>query len=92
MFYLLCRNRVADFTKWKKVFDSHQNAHRDAGLYLVHFWRELDDPDNIFFVFQVSNIDTAKAFINAPEAKKADKTAGVIDSEIHFLENNISNF
>jgi hypothetical protein len=31
MIHLLCRNKVADFAKWKQVFDSHARAHREAG-------------------------------------------------------------
>ena len=35
MTYMLVRNRVADFAKWKAVFDSHSEAHKEAGFRLV---------------------------------------------------------
>lgn len=31
---MLCRNRVADFDTWWKVFESHAEDHRAAGLHL----------------------------------------------------------
>ncbi len=31
---MLCRNTVADIAWWKRVFDSHAGAHREAGLTL----------------------------------------------------------
>ena len=30
MTYMLCRNRVKDFARWKAVFSSHADAHREA--------------------------------------------------------------
>jgi hypothetical protein len=86
MKYMLCRNRVADYAKWKRVFASHAQAHRDSGLTLVHFWRSLDDPNNVFFLFEISSIEKAQAFINAPDAAEAAKASGVIDGEYHFVE------
>lgn len=52
MIHMLVRNRVADFAKWKRIFDSHAEAHREAGLHLVHLWRSLEDQNNVFFLFE----------------------------------------
>ena len=86
MTYMLCRNRLVDFARWKRVFDSHAAAHRAAGLNLLHLWRSLDDPNNAFFLFEVKSIEKARAFIRAPEAAEAGRASGVIDGEMHFLE------
>jgi len=86
MTYMLCRNRVTDFAKWKGVFDSHAEAHCAAGLNLVQLWRTLDEPNNVVFLFEVDSIEKAKAFINAPEAAETGKAAGVVDGDYQFLE------
>ena len=86
MVVMLCRNRVADFEKWKKVFDSNPQAVRDAGLRLVKLWREVKEPNNVFFLFEVTDTDKARAFITSPAAAEAGKTSGVLDGECHFLE------
>ncbi|MEK6322545.1 MAG: hypothetical protein AABN33_12790 [Acidobacteriota bacterium] len=86
MIRMLCRNKIADFEKWKAVFDSHADAQREAGLRLEHLWRSVEDPNNIFFVFEVSDIEKARAFINAPEAEEAGRASGVLDGEYHFIE------
>ena len=86
MIDMLCRNRVADFAKWKGVFDSHSQPHRDAGLHLKNGWRDMKQPDNVFFLFEVTNIDKAREFISNPAAAEAGKSAGVLDGEYHFLE------
>jgi hypothetical protein len=85
MTYMLCRNRVADFPRWRAVFASHEAAHRKAGLQLVNLWRSVEEPNNIFFLFEVASIDMAREFINDPEAAKAGQASGVIDGEYHFV-------
>ena len=52
MLFMLCRNRVRDFETWKKLFDSHAQAHREAGLHLTSLWRSTDEPNNVFFLFE----------------------------------------
>jgi hypothetical protein len=86
MIALLCRNRVSDFSKWKCVFDSHARAHRNAGLHLQTLWRGVEEPNNVFFIFDVADLEKAQAFISNPAAAEAAKTSGVLDGEYHFLE------
>ena len=85
MTYMLCRNRVADFSRWKAVFVSHQAAHQEAGLRLVHIWRAIEDANDIFFLFEVDSMEKARGFIGNPEAAKAGEVAGVLDGEYHFI-------
>jgi hypothetical protein len=85
MLHMLCRNRVADFARWKTVFDSHANAHRTAGLCLLHLWREQGDPDNVFFLFEVEDREKALAFVSDPAAAAAAEESGVIDGELRIL-------
>jgi hypothetical protein len=86
MHVMLCRNRVEDFATWKAVFDSHAEAHSDTGLRLMNLWRGLEEPNNIFFLFKITDIDKARAFIDQPEAAEAGRVSGVLDGEYHFLE------
>jgi len=86
MIYMLCRNRVVDFSRWKTVFASHAAAHQEAGLRLVNVWRTVDEPNNVFFMFEVASVDKAREFISNPEAAKAGAASGVLDGEYHFVE------
>ncbi|NIM49126.1 MAG: hypothetical protein GTO22_07675 [Gemmatimonadales bacterium] len=85
MLAMLCRNRVKDFQRWKDVFDSHEEAHRRAGLRLVHLWQAVEEPNEVFFLFEVDDLDLALAFTSAPEAAEAGRASGVLDGELHFL-------
>jgi len=52
----------------------------------MNLWRGLEDPNNVFFLFEVTSLDKARAFISNPAAAKAGKRSGVLDGEYHFLE------
>jgi hypothetical protein len=84
--FLVCRNRVTSFARWKRVFDAHRAAHRAAGLTLRQLTRGLDDKNQVFFMFEIESIEKARGFINDPAAAEAGKTAGVLDGEYHFVE------
>ena len=86
MVMMLCRNRVEDFSNWKRIFDSQASACRDAGLRLRNLWRDVEDPNNVFFLFDVASLDKAREFISSPTAAEIGKSSGVIDGECHFIE------
>ncbi len=84
--YLLCRNKVRDYRKWRKLFDGDAQAHREAGLVLTHVWRDSASKNNVFFLFVVENLKKAKAFISAPDAKQQATESGVTAGDYHFLD------
>ena len=83
---MLCRNRVKDFSTWKRIFDSHASEGRDAGLHLRSLWREVGDSNNVFLLFDVSSIEKARELISSPAAVEVGKASGVIDGECYFLD------
>lgn len=86
MLVMLCRNRVQDFSEWKRIFDSQCDEQRGAGLRLTHLWRDVEDRNNVFFLFEVSDKQKALALINSPDAAEIGKKSGVVDGECHFLD------
>jgi hypothetical protein len=83
---MLCRNRVADFDRWRAVFASHEAAHREAGLELVGLWRGVEDANEVCFLFAVARMDRAREFIADPGAAEAGRASGVIEGEYRFLD------
>jgi hypothetical protein len=83
---MLCKHRVADFTKWHRVFKSHTEAHRKAGLQLLHLLHDTTDPNHIVYLFRVHDVNKAKALTQAPDASQAAQDSGVIGvPELLFL-------
>jgi|CZKI01.1.fsa_nt_gi hypothetical protein len=67
------------------MFDSHSGAYRAAGLQLKGLWREEGRPNEVFFLFEVSNMGKPKAFIAAPAAAEAGAISRVVDGQYHFI-------
>ena len=85
--YMLCRNKVADFATWKKVFDAHAEAQRQSGLHLQRLWRGLDNPNEVFMLFEVTDIDKARNFVASPKVPDAQCQSGVLEKpDIFFME------
>ncbi len=82
---LLVRNKVADYGRWRRLFDEQGEAARAAGLSLRQLWRSVDDPNDVFFLFEVEDRGRAEAFMHAPEAAAVGQAAGVVDGEYNFL-------
>lgn len=86
MIRMICWNEVKDFVAWKAVFDSHAEAHRAAGLTLEGVWRDIDDPDEVIYIFQVSDLEKARVFVRAPAGIESAHKAGVTDGSIWFAK------
>lgn len=87
MLYMLCKHKVADFTKWHRVFEAHAEAQRKAGLYLLHLFRDVADPKNIVLLFRADELNKARAFAEAPDARESAQNSSVIGlPEILFLD------
>ncbi len=83
---LLCRNLVKDFDKWYEVFQSHAVSHEISGIEALKIWTNMDNPNDVFFLFKVHDRSKAEAFMNSPEAEEAGRIAGVIEGECFFVE------
>jgi hypothetical protein len=51
MNYVLVRHKIADFSKWKPVYDAHLPARRKAGANEKHLLHNIDDPSEVIILF-----------------------------------------
>ena len=86
MAHLLVRHKVADFARWKAVFDGHAAAQRAAGITVTHVMRNVEDPGEVILLFDVEDVERAKAFVFSPQVPVAQQESGVADKpDIYFL-------
>lgn len=84
--YMLVRNTVSDFDTWKAVFDEQGPAAAEAGFDLIHLWRSMDDPHEVFFLLRFDEVKRARAYLEAPHQPGVGERAGVTDGEIWYLQ------
>jgi quinol monooxygenase YgiN len=73
----LVAHRVADYDRWKKVFDDHLPARREAGCLGHHINRGADDPNMIYIYCPATDVDKVRAFLASPDLEDVMKNAGV---------------
>ena len=77
MAHMIIRHKVADFSKWKPVYEDHRSAREAAGLKELHLWRNADDPNEVILLLDVSDVAKAKKFSGSSELKEKMQAAGV---------------
>ena len=83
---LLVRNKFKDFSIWHAYFQEDSAAAAAHGVTLAALWQTADDPNDVFFLLDVENVDRANAFMARPESQEIGIKSGVIDGEFHYLE------
>ena len=83
---LLVRNKVKDFSKWHAYFEEDSIAAAEYGVTLTGLWQTADDPNNMFFLLNIEDVDRANEFMARPESQEIGIKSGVIDGEFHYLE------
>jgi len=76
MFVLAINHAVADYDKWKAVYDQFPPTVDGAKFARVN--RGVDDPNNVTVVAGFDSMDVLKGFIDDPELKTKMMEAGVV--------------
>ena len=83
---MIVKHRVADFSKWKTVFeemDALRKAHGWTGYTIL---RDATDPNTVVIVNRMGDLDEAKRYGGSPALREAMERAGVISPpEIQFF-------
>jgi predicted nucleic acid-binding protein len=66
--------QVQDFAKWKAAYDGHLSTRKTAGLTERYVLRNADNPNEVFVLFEASDLDKARAF--ASSGRSASEDAG----------------
>ena len=81
----IMRHKVADYGKWRAVFDADEPRRQAAGMTNPRVYRSADDKNEIVAIFDVADIAKAKALAASPDLQKAMMEAGVVDQPTIYL-------
>jgi hypothetical protein len=86
MTHILVRHQVADFAKWKPVYDGHLAARQKAGLREKNLLRSINDPNEVVLLFEAEDLARAQPFSESSDLREAMQKAGVVGKpDILFL-------
>jgi hypothetical protein len=79
MVFINVRHTVADYKKWRPIFDADEARRRAAGAKGVNqVYRDIDDPNTITVVIEWDNVESARKFLDDPMLRDVMQKAGVI--------------
>lgn len=87
MIYILVSHKIADFGKWKPVFDSDEKQRKSFGVNVKKLFRAVDDPNDIHILFEAPDETSAKACIERPLLKELMLNAGVVSEPVFKILN-----
>ena len=76
------RHKVADYERWKEVFDAFIDVRRAGGEISYRIFRPLDDPDNQLLLFEWSDEESVKSFLDSAPLRDAMQSAGVLEPPV----------
>ncbi len=77
MAYQIVRHTVADYAKWKTIFDEHGAARTSRGSKGAQVLRGADDPNEICVLIEWDKVQNAKDFAESDTLREAMEKAGV---------------
>ena len=82
---LVIHTMVADYAKWRPVYDAHQPARDAAGLTQCMVRSTTDNPNDVFVACQMTDVAKAKAFTASKSLADAMRKAGVVGKPVFYF-------
>jgi heme-degrading monooxygenase HmoA len=87
--HMMIHHKVRDFARWKPFFDKNESERKTSGSKSSQVLQNVDDPTDVFILFEWDTLENAKKFTMSEDLKKTMEEAGVIGKpHIHFLKEN----
>jgi hypothetical protein len=88
MAHVLARLRGVKVEEIKSMLEADAPNHAEQGLYLEHLWQNLDDPNEVLFLFKTRDLDHSKRFIEEVHAQALKDDSAANLPHMIFLERN----
>jgi hypothetical protein len=86
---LFGRHKVADYAKWREVYDAADGIRQKHGVTSHGVYQSADDPSDITIYHEFATIEQAKAMAQDPELHQAIANAGVIGEPDFWFTNKL---
>ena len=84
---LSVHHKVADYPKWRAVFEEMDAVRRKFGETSYQVYRSAADPLELTILTEWPSIEQARAYATSPDLKAGMQNAGVISQpDVTFLE------
>lgn len=81
---LIAHLKVADYDAWRRSFDDDAETRGNAGLTLLQLWRQVDETNRVWMLFEVSERAMAEEYLEGLGQLHAEQ-GGASEGGHHFL-------
>ena len=86
MSYVIVKHKVADYARWKPIFDADSANRQASGSKGGQLFRSADDPNEVVMLFEW-DLEQARQYGQREEVRAKMREAGVLGSpDVYFLE------
>jgi quinol monooxygenase YgiN len=80
------RVRVADYDRFREVYDAGTTAREAGGMHNEQMFRNPKDPNDILIMTTVDNIEQAKAYGQSDEVRQCQRASGLLELSNYYPE------
>jgi hypothetical protein len=80
------RVRVADYQRFREVYDAGTPAREAGGMHNEQMLRNPNDPNDILIMTTVENIERARAYGQSEEVRQRQRDAGLLELSNYYPE------
>lgn len=80
------RVRVADYARFRAVYDAGTAAREVGGMHAEHMFRNPKDANDILIMTTVDDVDQARAYGESDEARQRQRAAGLLELSNYYPE------
>jgi hypothetical protein len=80
------RVRVADYQRFREVYDAGTPAREAGGFHDEQLFRNPNDPNDILIMTTVADIDRARAYGQSEEVRERQRAAGLLELSNYYPE------
>ena len=85
MAHVLAKLRGARLADVKAQLDKDAASHAEQGMYLEHLWQNAEDPAEVLFLFQVTDLDHCRQLVKTTHGQARQQDPAVNLPEMTFL-------
>jgi hypothetical protein len=86
MAHVLAKLTGAPLAAVKQQLENDAAEHAEQGMYLEHLWQNAENPEEVFFLFQVKDLAHCRQRIHQMHAQARAENPGVPLPEMTFLD------
>jgi heme-degrading monooxygenase HmoA len=87
MVHVLVRHKVADYSRWRAVFDDALMMRRNAGEQSYRVFRSYENANEVSLLCDFDTLEHARAFLTSDSLKEAMQAGGVVEPpSVQYLQ------